>query len=560
MNNRRGIFWKALALVAFLGGCDSVPNINHGTGGKGGTGGKITGSGGSGTGGKGAGGSGAGGSGAGGSSAQTDSGAGGTLSTGGATPIGQGGTSDVTPGSGGSVAGGGITTGGAKASGGSGTAGSTGTGGTSATGGSAGNPGVNCTKCHGDSTTNNPAPPSDTSGESATTSAGVGAHAKHLATSPWHRQGKCADCHTLPTSGAHSNDVVDFTWGSPSNADNAKPAFDTTALSCSGAYCHGTTLTGASSAKTTPVWNQVNETWNACGTACHMTPPPASTGHPASTACETCHSKVIASFKAGTPATVVWKDASLHVNGTVEVDTLTCTSCHGSGTNAAPPKDTQGNTATTAAGVGAHAQHLAGANWHRQGQCGDCHTTPTANGHSNGKVDFTWGGPSNAGGAVSSFTTSNVTCSGVYCHGSKMKDQAASIIHAPVWNKVDGSQDACGKSCHGTPPGGTHTTSTACENCHGDVISKFNGANSTWKDATKHINGTVEKSAAACGSCHAIPPSDNFHNNRKHSVNATNCDRCHTSSTAATHNNGTVNVSCSQIPGYRAGGPCHGGD
>jgi predicted CxxxxCH...CXXCH cytochrome family protein len=555
MNNHRGILWQALALVAFLGGCDSVSDIANGTGSKGGTGGKATGSGGKG---------------AGGSSAQANSGVGGTMAAGGAKSTGQGGSGGSTPGSGGATsspggsgAGGSNTTGGTKAGGGSGTAGATGTGGTSAAGGStgaAGSPGLDCTSCHGDQATNNPAPPADTAGKTDTASAGVGAHAKHLATSTWHRQGKCTDCHTLPTAIPHSNGKVDFTWSTPANASNAKPSFDTTALTCTGAYCHGTTLAGASSAKTAPVWNQVNDTWNACGTACHMTPPPASTGHPASTACETCHSKVIASFKAGTPATVVWKDASLHINGTVDVDTLTCTSCHGSGTNAAPPKDTQGNTATTAAGVGAHAQHLASSTWHRQGQCGDCHTTPTSTAHSNGKVDFTWGAPSNASGAAPSFSTSDVTCSGVYCHGTKMKDQAASIIHAPVWNKVDGSQDACGKSCHATPPGGTHTTSTTCENCHGDVISKFNGSSSTWKDATKHINGTVEKSEAACGSCHKIPPSDGFHNNRSHSVNATNCDRCHTSSTAATHNNGTVNVSCSKIPGYKAGGPCHGDD
>jgi predicted CxxxxCH...CXXCH cytochrome family protein len=591
MDHHRGTFWHWLVLVAFFGACDTFADFANGTSSKG-TGGTR-----------------AAGSGAGGSSARAG-GAGGTTSraTGGASGIGgsggqasSGGRTSAdgsagTSGSGGSSGtGGGSDAGGAKAPGGNGTGGSaaggragsggaataggsSGTAGTPSAGGStgaAGSAGLDCTSCHGDSTTNNPAPPQDTAGNTDTASAGVGAHAKHLALSTWHRQGKCTDCHTVPASIPHSNGKVDFNWTAPANAGNASPTF-TSSLTCTGAYCHGTTLAGASTAKTTPVWNQVNEMWNACGTACHLTPPPASTGHPASTACETCHSKVIASFKAGSPPTVVWKDATLHVNGTVEVDTLTCTSCHGSGTNPAPPKDTQGNTATTAAGVGAHAQHLASSTWHRQGQCGDCHTTPTSTGHSNGTVDFAWGTPSNAAGATPSFSTSAVTCSGVYCHGAKMADQASNVIRSAVWNKVDGTQDACGKSCHATPPASSpHTAATtACQSCHAAVIASFNGASSTWKNASKHINGTVE-ATMNCASCHGVngvptlPPGDQCHSmvNGKGDV----CAACHGAGTSRTvaptsgHNDGKATYSSGSSGGvsFNAGtmtctSSCHG--
>jgi predicted CxxxxCH...CXXCH cytochrome family protein len=485
--------------------------------------------------------------------------------TGGATEssggvVGTGGNANGSGGTAGASGSGGVPTGGTDAAGNSGGSNANGSGGATDGGsanGTGGSKGPNCTLCHGDEATGNPAPPTDTDGNTEPTAARVGAHAKHLASSTWHRGGVCKDCHTLPTTMGHSDGTVDFAWGSPSNADNAKPAVNLTdpdAPTCSGTYCHGTTLAGAGAAKTTPVWNQVGGDFGACGTACHLTPPPASSGHPASTACETCHGEVISAFKAGNPPTVTWKDASLHVNGKVEVDALTCTSCHGTGTNPVPPKDTEGNTATSAPGVGAHAQHLASASWHRKGECADCHATPTSNAHANGKVDFTWGAPSNASGASPNFDTSSLACSGTYCHGAKMTDTSANIGRAPIWNKVDGTQDACGKSCHANPPtSGSHSASnTACQNCHGEVIGSYNGANSTWKNASLHINGKVEVAAMTCDSCHGNPPNAGTHTRRQHKVA---CSNCHPDTNGPTHRNGTVNVTC----GSGQGG-CHGND
>jgi predicted CxxxxCH...CXXCH cytochrome family protein len=414
---------------------------------------------------------------------------------------------------------------------------------------------LNCTSCHGTGT--NPMPPNGTHGETAETSAAVGAHARHMNGYDWHRAGQCTDCHTSPSSMNHSNGKIDLTWGGPSKTDGATPAFNTTTLTCSGVYCHGATLRPAVSGgqvKRTPVWNVVNESWDACGSTCHTNPPGGD--HPNSTACQSCHPKVIASFTPGNPSVVTWADKNLHINGTVESAALNCTSCHGSGTNPMPPNGTHGETAETSAAVGAHARHMNGSGWHRAGVCSDCHSTPTSMAHSNGRVDFSWGGPSNADGASSSFNATTLVCSNTYCHGNTLMGakSGGTVKRAPVWNVVNNTWDACGSTCHTNPPGGSHPQQSGCQGCHGDVISSLSPL--TWKDASKHINGIVERSAAACGSCHATPPNSGEH--AKHQRENIGCDSCHPSPNAATHNNGVVNTlrgssgSCA--------GNCHGSE
>ena len=180
-------------------------------------------------------------------------------------------------------------------------------------------PGLNCTTCHGDPILG-PAPPMGTHGETLTSQPAVGAHLQHLNASKWHRNGKCQDCHALPTSTSHADGKIDFSWSAPSNADGANPAFSFTTLTCTNTYCHGTTLQGAVAGGTvsrSPVWTQVDGTFGACGTSCHTNPPGGS--HPASTDCQTCHAAVVASFTEGNPPAVIWKDATLHINGTVDL-------------------------------------------------------------------------------------------------------------------------------------------------------------------------------------------------------------------------------------------------
>ena len=372
---------------------------------------------------------------------------------------------------------------------------------------------MTCTSCHGDTASNNPAPPTGTQGETETTSRAVGAHTQHLAVSDWHRDGTCTDCHTVPVSMTHTNGQVELNWGALATAANSVATFDPVTLTCNAVYCHGNSLPAANAGgatKKSPKWTQVDGTYDSCGASCHTNPPGGT--HPQSTSCPTCHAEVIDSYDA-VGKTAVWTNKSLHVDGTIQVKTLTCTTCHGdAGTNnPAPPKGTKGETLTTQAAVGAHTQHLNSSTWHRNVQCTDCHVVPASTSHSNGQAELTWGGPAAVNGATPTYDAANATCNSVYCHGNTLPFGAAaggSLKLSPKWTQVDGTYDACGQSCHTTPPGGAHAQNTACEQCHGDVISSFTpgvgGAAPTvvWKDASRHVDGIIDSPALSCTACH----------------------------------------------------------
>jgi predicted CxxxxCH...CXXCH cytochrome family protein len=372
---------------------------------------------------------------------------------------------------------------------------------------------LTCTSCHGDPTTNQPAPPKGTKGETATSQQAVGAHAQHLGTRTQSRDVLCSDCHTLPTSTSHANGATDFAWSAVSTASGASPSYNGATATCTNVYCHGATLLGPNAGGTiqrTPVWNLVNGSYDACGSTCHTNPPGGT--HPASTSCPTCHGAVIASYDAATK-TATWSDRTRHVNGTVEVSALTCTSCHGTtATNQpAPPLGTKGETATTQKAVGAHAQHLGVRLQSRDVLCTDCHAVPASMTHSNGVTDFAWGPVSTASGATPSYATTTATCSNVYCHGTTLlgPNTGGTVSRAPVWNVVNGSYDTCGNTCHTNPPGGTHPPMTNCPTCHGAVIATYNATTkaATWADRTRHVNGTVEVVAMTCTTCHGTSPS-----------------------------------------------------
>ena len=356
---------------------------------------------------------------------------------------------------------------------------------------------MSCDTCHGGSGV--ASPPRDTSGNTVTTARGVGAHASHLGATDWHADLQCADCHKVPTGVGDVGHIdtplpAEITWGALARTNGAATAWN--GGTCTN-YCHGQTLKPGGTL-TKPAWTKVDGTQAACGT-CHGAPP--SSPHPQNTACEICHGMVI-------DANGVFVDRTKHINGVVEVIPLACDTCHGSGGNPAPPNDTQGNTATTATGVGAHAQHLANADWHRVVECTDCHVVPGsvgAPGHmdANLPAELTWGAVPTANGSVPSWDGASCTN---YCHGDTLLPGGSNT--APDWTTVDGSQAACG-TCHGTPPGGSHPQSSACSTCHGDVIA----ADGTWVDSTRHIDGTVDVVSMACNTCHGsvtnnAPPMD----------------------------------------------------
>jgi predicted CxxxxCH...CXXCH cytochrome family protein len=338
--------------------------------------------------------------------------------------------------------------------------------------------GDTCNSCHGSQT--NSAPPKDAHGNTATTALGVGAHQKHLGVTSAKAIG-CAECHGVPTSMAHSNGVSEVTFGARSKTGGLSPTWSESTASCASTWCHGPSNGGGSNHS--PVWTKVGSGQAACGT-CHGIPPPAP--HAQSSACSSCHDTV------GSDNITIAKPAQ-HVDGTVNVSGGNgCNSCHGSQANNAPPKDTRGNTATTAVGVGAHQKHLQAATYSNAIACNQCHTVPSSMSHSSGKVELTWGALAKTKGLSPSFNTSAATCSNVWCHapvgfGQFGAGTAGGINHTPTWTKVGSGQAACG-TCHGIPPStgehGEHSK-RGCDACHsGYSFISVNKAN--------HINGKVD--------------------------------------------------------------------
>jgi predicted CxxxxCH...CXXCH cytochrome family protein len=381
--------------------------------------------------------------------------------------------------------------------------------------------GSGCTACHGDATRAvaiAPAPPTGTHGETATSSRAVGAHQAHLVDNTIRAAIACAECHVVPAStNGHPTGTINVTFGALATTGGTTPTWN--GASCSATYCHGASLAGG--ANTQPIWTAVDGSQRQC-TSCHGAPPPTSSGHPAVTggltACAGCHP---ATVKADGTIDVA---GGKHMNGTIDAPTGagSCTSCHGdatrspAGTAAAPPRDTKGNTDTASPGVGAHQTHLTGGSIRAALACSDCHAVPSDTTHSGQPLNLTWGALATSGGVTPSWNGVALTCAN-YCHGASLPGGS---VTSPVWNKVDGTQAACG-ACHGIPPASStgHPTvtggTTACAGCHPATV-KSDGTIDV--AGGKHINGSVEVTGGSCTSCHgdstraaaiaAAPPRD----------------------------------------------------
>jgi predicted CxxxxCH...CXXCH cytochrome family protein len=175
---------------------------------------------------------------------------------------------------------------------------------------------------------------------------------------------------------AHVDGTARLEFGPIARTGGSPATFDGSSLTCS-TYCHGGTL-GAGGDNTAPVWTTVDGSQAACG-ACHAVPPPPP--HSANPSCGGCHEGYSSSSV----------NLATHVNGTVEVGSLTCSSCHGSPVNAAPPMGVGGDSETTSVAVGAHQQHLQGGALSRPIACAECHVVPTAMGHADAAVQVAFG-------------------------------------------------------------------------------------------------------------------------------------------------------------------------
>ena len=148
---------------------------------------------------------------------------------------------------------------------------------------------------------------------------------------------------TVDASGHIDASPAELTWGALASAGGAAPSFDRAAATCSGVYCHGSTLPSGGT-NTKPLWTTVNGTQAACGT-CHGLPP--ASPHPNISDCSLCHGMVV-------DKNLNFLDPSRHINGSVDVSETSCNSCHGSAANAAPPVDTLGQGDVGQVTVGAH--------------------------------------------------------------------------------------------------------------------------------------------------------------------------------------------------------------
>ena len=411
-----------------------------------------------------------------------------------------------------------------------------------------------CSKCHGSD--ENAAPPRSVQGATDTASVAVGAHQAHLRGGSTSGPVACAECHVVPARwdaqhGTQAHGVVRF--GPLATRAGAAPRWDRDAARCSGTYCHGASLPGGSN--TAPQWTKVDGTQAACGT-CHGVPPPAP--HIPNTNCGNCH--------AGYSSSAV--NLATHVNGTVEVNGLSCTSCHGdpANGNAAPPVDTQGDTVTTAPGVGAHQTHLHDGALRAAVACADCHAVPTSPAHANGTVDLTFSALASTGGLAPAFDAASATCASTYCHGASLPGGTNTT---PRWTKVDGTQAACG-TCHGIPPDPStghpyaSAATDACARCHPATVKADGGIDVA---GGRHVNGSVEFDLS-CTSCHgdpsrqpaaiaAAPPSGSrgetdpaalavgahlSHLQDSTIRLAVACSECHVVPTSTLHANGTADV------------------
>jgi predicted CxxxxCH...CXXCH cytochrome family protein len=170
-----------------------------------------------------------------------------------------------------------------------------------------------------------------------------------------------------------------------------------------------------------------------------------------------------------------------------------CNLCHGSNNNNAPPKDLNGNTATTFVSVGAHQTHLNTGEKRVGIKCSECHKVPsslTSPGHVDSNspaevifVDTLANVMTNGSNkAAKVWDSADQTCKNIYCHGNFTNGNN----YSPKWTKVGQGESKCG-SCHSLPPKEPHVQVTTCSICHNQTVD----VNLNIIDKTKHMNGKL---------------------------------------------------------------------
>ena len=394
---------------------------------------------------------------------------------------------------------------------------------------SGGKAGVSCLSCHKGSggiqpgVMNSDGTPACAACHASTPTSGShkihvdgGLLAKQFACTTCHPDHKSAQDHafapdgSLRTSPAQVSLLASLATLTPADGTRAgPPAWDTNLRTCSNVYCHGATFTDSAAVTSSPNWDAASRPASQTCTFCHGSPPNGAGG----TRCSSCHHLVV-----DAQANLI--STTLHLNGTVDfADPNTpCDTCHGSASSPAPPLDLQGNSDTSAVGVGQHQRHVTAPLLGIRGpiQCSECHQVP-ANvlspghfdlGHSPGTVASAAVFPNVAGSgtlaraqsASPAWDPSLTTCSGAYCHGGGEPlntDRTPGIQQTPNWVSPDNGE--CGSTCHGIPPQfsghPTGVTRTGCVACHAKTIDA-NGniifTSVSGVPTTTHMNGAFD--------------------------------------------------------------------
>jgi predicted CxxxxCH...CXXCH cytochrome family protein len=389
-----------------------------------------------------------------------------------------------------------------------------------------------CTTCHGAESRasvanadplQSAAPPVDHLLGSATTARGVGAHLAHVNQALFRDAPlACTECHDglLPPVTTHQDGKADVAGGAlaltaTQGTAGAAQALTWNGSTCANTYCHGNFKNGRAAA---PAWTGTftpgssTLACNSChgtGTAAAATPPTGT--HPQGvTACAMCH--------AGYTQTSV--DKARHLDGVIDYDAKTCTSCHGTAGRpgiagadanqpAAPPKDVADNVVTTAKGVGAHLAHVNQGTFRTSPlACTECHgaTIPTGQYHADGAVQMGGGtlalnaALGTAAGTAQALGWSGVTCANTYCHGNFR----GGATNTPPWTGTftAGTSSLGCASCHPAVPSASspvfHPSNTTCASCHGA------GFTTTAVDKATHLDGllTLPGRTGTCNRCH----------------------------------------------------------
>lgn len=329
-----------------------------------------------------------------------------------------------------------------------------------------------CDSCHGQGDAG--APPRSLDGGTSPSQRGVGAHTAHLSGGAISKPVACTTCHVVPDRLATLRHPNGGRAEVTLTVDGGQ--YDAQSTTCA-VSCHGRFDGGAS-----PAWTTTGPL--ACD-GCHGAPPPAP--HPPVANCALCHPNATG------PLGRQVASRDLHVDGVVQAQVPTaCDGCHGSGGQAAPPRDAQGNTDPSARGVGAHRSHVVGRGLARVVQCEECHVVPatvSAPAHLDGVAQVRFSGAvAFANFTVPRYDAATLTCASAACHDiANWTTTPGGGQHTrPVWNQVDGGQATCG-SCHGAPPPLPHVQRTDCEACHTNAT-----AQRTFRRPELHVNGVVE--------------------------------------------------------------------